>query len=446
MNIERAKSVVLILLVSLSLILTWGLWNFQPQYDFVQSTKHTQNVTIGEKRQFNEVIRPAQFIYHQKGHHLGLTNYLINNELYKMVMDLNVTEIEHIRYSSEEHLKSFLQQDGSLEMVFPVDIPMELSNYIMGPLQQDWEIEYFDRIALTLNNRETSLSFVSSNNEEIIKMKVEDTIIENIKQKIGATKHKYPVYFTLRVANGEIIYLPEKQVDLDQLTFSTENILIDELKNALFNDPSRVKQNNLINGEESFTDGSKALEITDNHSMMRFINPANQDINSMESEEMILKSIEFINDHSGWTDSFSLMDWNKNEQILMFGLTINGYPVFDLNDQNRSTSIYQSWRDSELYEYQRSLINLRFSLENESKQTTVPSGRALLSYLAQAKPGFNLDLLENALIGFDYSKEKLNSTEITVQPRWFIKYAGSWEEVHIPSAIIDQGGNSFGME
>ncbi|WP_017756730.1 YycH family regulatory protein [Calidifontibacillus oryziterrae] len=445
MNKEMSKSVVLFLLVALSLLLTYGLWTYQPHNEFVQSTNNIQNVTIGEKRQFNEVIKPIQFIYHKDNQHFGFTNYIENNELYQMVMDLNVTEIKHETFSSDEELNLFLQQNGIVEMIFPVAIPMELSNYIMVPLRQEYEIEYFDRIALSIH-KEPALYFVSSKNDSVIKMKIEDKTIDIIKEKILSNNQNYTVYFSIKVRNGELIYLPENPFILDQLTFTTQNIAASEFKNALFTDPNRVKQYSLLNGEESYTDGSKALEITSNQSMLSFVNPAKSETIKMESAEMILKSIEFINDHSGWTDSFSLMNWSKNDQTVTFGLMIKGYPVFNLLDQNRSTSIYQSWRDSEIYEYQRSLINLRFSVENEQKQIKIPSGRELLSYLAQIKPDFNLDLLEKAEIGFDFVIENPNVYEITVQPRWFIKYAGKWEEIFIPSTIIGQGGNDFGVE
>lgn len=442
MNIEKTKSIVLSILVLLSLILTWGLWTFQPQYDFRQKTNDLQTVTIGEKRQFNEVIKPTKFIFHQDGQHYGLTDNLLTSEVYQMVMELNVAEYEHLTFSSKEQMQSVLTGNASLELIFPVDLPINIINFIMGPIRQEWDIKYFDRIVVNLSNK-PAIYYVSNVADEAIKLTIEDDKINSIKEKLQQDNYQKPTYFTIRGNRGQTLYLPENRNIVSQLTFSTQNILSSDFKNALFSDPNGVKQYSLNNGEESFTDGTRALEISQNQNMMRFINPANQEIYDMEPEEMILKSVEFINDHSGWTDSFSLMDWSENNQTVIFRLMVDGYPVFN---QSGGTTIYESWRDNEIYEYTRSLVNLRFSIDTEQKQVILPSGRELLSYLTQIKPDFTLSSLEAALIGYDFKKANMNAAVATVQPKWFIKYDGKWEEINIPSTVIDQGGSEIGLE
>ncbi len=441
-RIEKIKSIILALLVLLSLALTWGLWTFQPQYDFRQKTNNLQMVAIGEKRQFNEVIKPTQFIYHQDGLHYGVTDSMFTDELYKMVMDLNSLEYEHISFSSPEQLESILSKESSLEMIFPVNLPINISNYIMGPIRQEWDITYFDRIIVSFS-KDPTLYLISYAADQAIKLKVEQNEAGAINELLLLSNYKNSTYFTVSGNQGHTLYLPEQRIAIKQLTFSTQNISSSDFKNALFNDPNTLKQYRLNNGEESFTDGTRALEISQNQDMMRFVNPANQEVYELEPEEMILKSIEFINDHSGWTDSFALMDWSRGDHTVNFQLMVNGYPVF--NDTGE-TMIYESWRDNEVYEYVRSLTNLRFSIDSEQKRVILPSGRELLSYLTQVKPNFTLSSLEAALVGYDFSKEKVNTAVATVKPKWYIKYDGKWEEIYIPSTSISQGGEKLGLE
>ncbi|WP_458411526.1 YycH family regulatory protein [Schinkia sp. CFF1] len=440
MNREKAKSIVLALLVFLSLILSWGLWTFQPQYDFRHKNNPIQTVTIGEKRQFNEVIKPLQFMYHQGGLHYQLSDYVLANKVYEAVMNLNVVNYEHITFSSKEQRESILFRESSLELIYPVNLPINIVNYIMKPVRQEWNLNYFDRIVVNFS-KSPAIYFVSSSLDQAIKLNIEDSEINNIKEQLatGVIEVSGSPYFTIRGNHGQILYLPEKRVTVKQLTFSTENIPSTDFKNALFSDPNGVKQYSLNNGEESFTDGTRALAISKNQGMMNFINPANPEVYELDSEEMILKSIEFINDHSGWTDSFSLMDWSKTNHTVSFRLMVGGSPVFS---QNESTSINESWRDNEIYEYTRSLTNLRFSITNEQKTVILPSGRELLSYLTQMKPKFSLNSLEAALIGYDFVKEnKKTSMMATVRPIWYIKYDGKWEEIVIPSTSKGQGGS-----
>ncbi|HHY74910.1 MAG TPA: hypothetical protein GX497_17110 [Bacillus bacterium] len=437
MNFEKAKSIVLLLLVILSLVLTYGIWTFQPQYDFRHKTNLLHTVNIGEKRQFNEVIKPIQFIYHHGGLHYRLTDYLLTNDVYQMVMNISGLEYEQITFSSKEQLESALLQSSSLELIYPVNLPINIVNYIMGSIRQEWDLPYFDRIVVNLS-KEPALYFVSSISDQAVKLKIESNEINNLREKLELNYDQNSPYFTIRGNHGQILYLPEKRVDLRELTFSTEDISSSDFKNALFTDLKGVKQYNLNNGEESFTDGIRALEISKNQEMMRFINPANQEVYELEPGEMILKSIEFVNEHSGWTDSYSLMDWSKNNHSVNFRLMVNGYPVFS---QNGAAIIYESWRDNEIYEYVRSLINLRFNIASEQKTVVLPSGRELLSYLTQVKPHFTLSSLEAAFIGYDLAEKNINTAVVTVQPKWYIKYDGKWEDVVIPSTSNGQGGN-----
>ena len=441
-RIEKIKSIILFLLVILSLALTWGLWTFQPQYDFRQRSSNLQAVAIGEKRQFNEVIKPTQFIYHQDGLHYGVTDTMFTDELYQMVMDLNLLEYEHITFSTPEQFESILLKDSSLEMIFPVNLPITISNYIMGPIRQEWDINYFDRIIVSLS-KDPSLYLISYTADQAIKLKVDQNGVGHINELLHKSNYKNSTYFTVSGNQGHTLYLPEQRIAINQLAFSTQTILSSDFKNALFNDPSTLKQYRLNNGEESFTDGTRALEISQNQDMMRYVNPANQEVYELDPEEMILKSIEFINDHSGWTDSFSLIDWSKTNHTVNFQLMVNGYPVF--NDKG-ATKIYESWRENEIYEYVRSLTNLRFSIDSEQKRVILPSGRELLSYLTQVKPDFTLSSLEAALVGYDFSNEKNNTAVATVKPKWYIKYDGKWEEVYISSTSFNQGGEKLGLE
>ncbi|NSL52384.1 YycH family regulatory protein [Calidifontibacillus erzurumensis] len=429
MNFERTKSVVLLLLVLLSLALTWGLWTFQPQYDFGKRANKAQVVTIGEKRQFNEVITPIQFIYHHGGYHYGLLDDWITNDLYHIVMDVNVLDYEYLDHITKRGLLDTLHNGSSLELVFPVQLPVTISNYIMKPVRQEWDIASFDRIFVHIS-KNPALYLIATAGDQAIKLPIDMEDVRKIQEKIGQVGGSKQLFFSINARDGQRLYLPDNQISLTPLTFTTARIPPTEIKNALFPDPNGVKQYRLNNGEESFTDEIRALEILQNQTMLRYVNPAKQDVYGLEPEELILKSVEFVNDHSGWTDSYMLIDWKKANQSVQFQLMVNGYPVFHPNGM---TTIYESWSESEVYEYNRSLINLRFQIDNGQESILLPSGRELLSYLTQVKPNFSLSLLEFALIGYEIEKKDSDFTVATIQPSWFIKYDGKWEKVSIPN-------------
>ncbi len=70
MNYERIKTGLLIGLVGLSLILTWQLWTFQPDFALIDdSTRYVPTEAMSEERKLADVILPEQMIVHRQEQH-----------------------------------------------------------------------------------------------------------------------------------------------------------------------------------------------------------------------------------------------------------------------------------------------------------------------------------------------------------------------------------------
>src|SRR5699024_11293032 len=82
-------------------------------------------------------------------------------------------------------------------------------------------------------------------------------------------------------------------------------------------------------------------------------------------------SVNNINEHSGWTNNFMYSGSTESENNIRFRLTYNGLPVYD---HDQYSLIEQEWRDDELHQYNRPLIEVG-SLLNE-EETELSSGRS----------------------------------------------------------------------
>lgn len=71
MRYENIKSGILIVLVMVSILLTWNLWTYQPNYETMKSNDYVKEVSLSEKQEVQKIVRPDQLLYHFKGKHYG---------------------------------------------------------------------------------------------------------------------------------------------------------------------------------------------------------------------------------------------------------------------------------------------------------------------------------------------------------------------------------------
>ena len=64
MRREHLKSVILTTLVLISLVLSYSLWSYQPNYDVIQNQDYVQKVSIGAKRDFKDIVIPNLLVVH----------------------------------------------------------------------------------------------------------------------------------------------------------------------------------------------------------------------------------------------------------------------------------------------------------------------------------------------------------------------------------------------
>src|SRR5690625_7176337 len=89
-------------------------------------------------------------------------------------------------------------------------------------------------------------------------------------------------------------------------------------------------------------------------------------------------TINDINEHKGWTNTFILDEAEVNANRLQFRMYHDGYPIFSHEDYSM---IEQRWEGQELYQYKRPLFKLTNLLSSE--QVTLPSGKDVMSYLKE---------------------------------------------------------------
>jgi regulatory protein YycH of two-component signal transduction system YycFG len=443
---ETVKSIVLTTLVLISIILTFGLWTYHPKYDVLQNDEYIQHVSVSNTQVDTAmIVQPSQILIHKNNAHYGIDKDEEKNEILKEIKKWTIDDFEDISSTIPTgKFLSFLYEKQRLELVYPDSIPIDVYRSIFQIKDKGIKNVYFDRIVIPLANKnELSVYFISTEKRKVYKALASDVTLSEI-NKLTEEIDRYPRYFPYAVSETKQIYLPEEEVVMDRLQYYTDELDPDKFKEALFSDPSFVKKDLITFGEE-YTDGSRLMDVDFLQRMLLYVNPAarmeNSDGNE-QNENLIQKSIDFVNEHGGWTDMYHFAKWNKEERKVVFRLTVNGCPVF--NEYGMS-EIVQTWGGSDLVKYQRPLFRLEIA-DRAHVPKTLLSGHGVIEKLEKIK-GLRKGLVKDITVGYELMKDPEREKVIILEPAWFYLYGQTWKKVPIDDQDLEKrGGNVNGLE
>jgi regulatory protein YycH of two-component signal transduction system YycFG len=446
MSFETIKSVLLTLLVILSLVLTWSLWTYQPKYGLIESTRYIKDVDIGTKKEAKELILPKKILFHKDSRHYGTVETTHIKKALKHIRQWKFDDFTDITHSIREEYLDFIHSQNSVEIIFPTEIPREiLKNVVQIENDKIRSGATFDRIVIPMKDsqkEEPVAYFVSYQSHIVYKATISNFLYQSFYKEIFQTSPRHPQYYAYKIDAFTSLFLPDSQVNTNRITYYSVNLSGEDFKDALFTDPSYVKREIQPNGDESYTDGARALYVSYGGNLLNFVNPTTESEEQfLTSGELIQQSIDFINDHSGWTDTYVLYNWSSTLQSTEFRLHINGLPVFNYAGLSR---IVQEWDKTNLFDkYERPIFKLQLSIESESSKVRLPSGRALIDLL-KSMPSYEPSKLKDAVVGYELLKD-INGKKVTMEPMWIIHYNGSWKKV-VFDDMRELGGNIIGLE
>ncbi len=443
--IESIKTTILWLLICLSIFLTWNIWTFQPEYDIL-NVDYIDNTMIGEEKSLVQVIRPKQLVVHQdEVSYMVKESTDIFHQLYANLQDVVIDQ-----YTISNLNPAAPIEVNGVEVIFPLPMPSEIIRELL-PLREADDVLFtdVDRLILFINeDKEPNRVYIKlySSVERLSVTGRTNLDLEEFKADfLNMEKQDLVSVFLYRVAmsassNKSIVYLPVEEVEINSLTYMTEVIAPEQLKQVLFNDPNNVKHYMHPNGDESFTDGSRMVNIVQNGDILRYINPGSIEIAERSNRHMINSSIDFLNSHGGLTTGYyidHLSSTSGNDEIV-YRLTVNQLPVLAARpsqlERLYEMRIFRS-EGNQIEQYVRSLFRLNEDPLNIKKTVTLPSGYALSAAIEQIED-FNSYALRDIAIG--YVMEKRQSF-IIFEPSWFILYNNQWVPLEVePEGLTEE--------
>lgn len=423
----------------LSSILTWNLWTYQPNVEEFEKKSTIKEVMLSSPKEIKEIVKIDQVLFTMDEKYYGT----VSSEKINLVMN----EISNLEFNAFTRIpphqvnpNAITRQHDSVLIQYPSDISTKLFSTIYK-LTGEFPAFHFNQILIDFEHshgQDGVVYFISQENDEIYSSNVSLSSIHYFENALLNEVKDYAQYFPLTLETGKTIYLPEGETELVFNQYLIKNnVDADQLKNALFSDPSLV-QKSIISNVEEYTDGQNLLrEDNDNH-MIMYINPSEDENNDTPNDNnLIQKSIDFVNDHGGWTDQYRYFELNKERDTVHFRMYgPDGYPVFSEN--SRISTLEVGWISSEVSRYNRNNFSLGQLAINQIKK--LDSGRVALEKI-KAQEAFNPEKLQDIKIGY---KINLNAQTrlVSLEPSWFYLYEDKW----VPLAESEIGGDEVGLE
>lgn len=434
MKIEIAKSIVLAVLVGISLLLTFGLWTYQPGYEFLNS-KYVNEVDIGGIEETKkDLIEPTSIVFHDQGRDFAFSNQEKQVALYRdittwVLYDFSVTE------ATEKGI-----YENKIELIFSDAIPMELLTNLLTfntePKLPSWS---FQRMYIGFDQERSTLdiTFMSVDGRNVANAVVNNSDKYDMLWSFMTDKEGLDEYISVDWTENPF-YIPKSEVKMASKSLTVNSIEPNKFVNALFGNPSIVTRNISNNGEAYFADGKVGMRVFPDKRSMEFFFPLDTSYDRMNPVDLLESSISNINDQKGWTDDYYLADIDWKTNTVTYRMRYAGYPIFNYGGLS---VIKQQWRSRDIQEllyYSRPLFSLSSSIGG--KEVTLSSGEDIISSLENStNPAYDKSKISEIQIGYRLSYSQETSYIITLEPAWYMKYNGNWQE--IPLGDRDKGGS-----
>lgn len=434
---ENIKSIVLTLLIFNSILLTWMIWTYQPEYRVLEESDYIRSERIGEERSLLDVIFPEKIVIHEDDQ-----NYWIHpaDGAYESILEqLRNVQLEYF-YSGSDVYGTSLNGLNGLEIIFPDRIQGE---WIKSLFNMDGEsvfpMESVDRIFVFNNDQssqtEVSIRFLSSHNNEFYQVNTGLSVnqLEAWSSDFSDSRTEvksYPFRPSTRSLYSKRNYVPVESVGLKRYTFFINSVeeAKETFRDYLFNDPELVR-NYFSGNQEVFTDGNRMINILENGNILKFVHPALATQPESSERTIVEASVDFINGHAGWTDPYKLDEWYEtpfNDRVI-YRKHVDGLPVMGVNvNRGEFFRMELSRQGNRISEYIRPLFHLEAEVYG-LERIALPDFQLVMDIIDESD-SFQRELVEDARIGYYMRKQ---TSLIIFEPAWFVKERGNWRRVDI---------------
>lgn len=342
----------------------------------------------------------------------------------------------------ETMLHTFLQKPNQIVLYYPDEVPLGVYETILNIENPNIPETSFNIVVAEwdLTSSMLAIHFISELNEHRYQSTAKIFDIQSFLREVISVGRSYPEYVNINVTNHKKISVPVEEVALLQNTYfpnERDEINPTRFRSALFSDPNAVRRSEPNKYREDFQDNHALMSVDTKRKQIRFVHPVVESREIAIPSELLEDTIDFVNEHGGWTDEYRFSKMNFSTRYVSFKLYVRGIPVLD---GNTPTEIEQVWGEEAIYQYKRPYYTLGDTLPSETETVTLPSGVEIAEALI-ASPEVDFQKVDEMLPAY-YITQDVDLNIFVLEPSWFYLQNGKW--VRFSSDQL--GGEEIGLE
>ncbi|WP_166462416.1 YycH family regulatory protein [Psychrobacillus vulpis] len=435
--IEQVKSVILLLLILLSLTLTFTIWTYSPSYDTIETP--IVNISIAEKKKMEDVVKPYRILYSQEE---TLNGSITSPNIEKVLSSLKKWEIQTVELlnnkASFQQINDYIKTPNRITLFYPAEVPLKTFSTILSFADPNLPDASFNRLVIEWNGKEDDemkLYFINTLKQKVYTSRADKVDKKGFTDIIIKQASNLPEYNEIERPGKLSLYVTNNPEDMMSYTYILEEIAPEKFKNALFSSPGLVRSNSGGSSGQQYTDDSALMNVDFLYKRLSYVNPAAESENPAKPDELIQNSLNFINEHDGWTDDYRYNRINPLNQQVSYQLYFSGLQVLS---SDTWTEITQYWGLNRVYRYIRPYYMLNGSSSIKTSHVQLPSGQSTYDLISKIP---DASLIEDIIICYYLSRDD-HQDLVKLDPSWYYLINGTWTRVS-PEIL---GGGKLGLE
>ncbi|AOM81433.1 YycH family regulatory protein [Salisediminibacterium beveridgei] len=452
--IEWMKTTLLFTMILTSIVLTWFLWTYQPEYETLDDpgTSYIEIDDIGESKSLYEVIFPREIIAHDRDE----VEYLIPGDAFyeDILQEVLDTEFNYLTERSESFAPHMDHRFTGLEFVFNEALPMEIVYDILDFEDENLPFENLDRLRIVDNpsaiGQDVVAQFIDMEAEAVYESDIdmsigllEELLTEgNEDQRIEAERY---VFGNQDHRAFQVVrYLPVERFGMQRFTYETIDLSTQSFRQVLFSDPEFVKNYYQGDDYQSYTDGNRMMNILDEGMVLEFIQPESFERRTESQSPVLEDALQYVNGHAGWTGDYFWDHTNEGDeyQESVFRMHMNHLPVLSGNvptDDHFSISVRRS--GTQITKYKRPLFQLTEEPFEMDTAAQLQGADQLFDQIEDYEP-YDLRDVTDVRVGYHMTRHR---SFAVFEPVWYANVGSRWIELENLTPNPN-GGTTIGLE
>ena len=430
---ERFKSILLVCLVFSSLLLSYLIITYKPDYElFTRRTQ--QKVQEGDKNNLVGFLIPDVMVKTYPGMR---EEAIVPNSITKissveavkdkqtlkeLLVELSKGKSTEVRVSNR-NIEDITTNNTSekISIVYQEALDSALVKALFFSEENSNVSLEFDTIAL-LKDRPNMLYLYKKDDKNYLQVTLKEAVYDKIHEKFNETKKDYAKYSL----NNKFIYLKEADEEKVIDEYSVEEVNITRLAKDVF-----VKKDDVrVGSDNEITDGYAILK-SQNHRIV-YTNPSNEGGKEVGTTVAINNTVNFL--ELGYASDTNYQLTTSLDGITIFQETHKESIVFskeghaDIVSEDNSNGIYRLTSPKKLTKTYLS-----------SKQVNlfeVEKTEYVINYLYN---NTNLKNVTDIVLGYEKTYNKENNS-FSYTPTWYVKYNNRYVSFKKIKELVDGGG------